>query len=776
MSILPKSGSEYGAQPLSRTIVRSLLGLFFLSGFAALLYQVVWQRMLVFYTGSDTVSISLIVTAFMSGLGLGYLVGGKLADRVSPARNLLYFVLAELGILLFALFSTTILYDWLYLNGPSPGESMLVLYMVVVSVLLVPTFLMGVSLPVLSRAFRREEMTGQARYISRLYFVNTLGAAIGALVTGVFLVRILGYEDSLWVGIIFNGLCVVGAMILMRYTSNVQDGSPTEEPRPQPLQMTRSLMVWSAQYALSGFAALSLELIWFRVLETLIKSVSLTFSILLAIYLGSMAIGTALGPRLMRRLDQAGRERLFLRAQALIYMYTGAAFLFFITVIGKWDALGFLWDYFGSYEPDFTVLIAVPTYVLIPLFLMAVPTFLMGLSFSVSQALIQDRWDEVGRKVGWLQFVNIVGSALGAWWVTWVGFNVLGTGLLVKVVSCLGLLYVLVLLLRKHSGWTGAVVSSLVILTVVVALPGNFQFWRTLNGIQEDDRFMYDENESGLSVIKRMDHGGATLGVVFANGLGQSSMPYHPGGIHTRLGALGVLLHPNPEKVAVIGLGSGATLHGMACRSETQDIVCFEIMSNQPKVLRQYAERHLDTAVLSTLNDPRLRMITHDGRYRLTTMPDTYDVIEADALRPNSAFSGNIYSEEYFQLLRSRLKPGGIAVSWCPTPRVLASFCQVFPYVAYAKGFVLMGSDTPIRPDWPTIRLRMQHPFTMEHFANAGIDINTLLLPMEEELVAVDPVELGHGETNTDLFPRDEFALPYDSALIRRKIRSALGR
>jgi len=489
-----------------------------------------------------------------------------------------------------------------------------------------------------------------------------------------------------------------------------------------------------------------------------------------------MAIGTAAGPRLMRRLDQAGRERLFLRAQALLYVYTGAAFLFFLAVIGKWDALGFLWDYFGSYEPDFTVLIAVPTYVLIPLFLMAVPTFLMGLSFSVSQSLIQDRWEEVGRKVGWLQFINIVGSALGAWWVTWVGFNVLGTGLLVKVISCLGLLYVLVLFLRKHSGWTGAVVSSLLILGVAVALPGNFQFWRTLNGVQEDVRFIYDENESGLSVIKRMEHRGTTVGVVFANGLGQSSMPYHRDAIHTRLGALGVLLHPNPKKVAVIGLGSAGTLHGMACRPETQDIVCFEIMSNQPKVLRQYAERHLDTAVLSTLNDPRLRLITHDGRYQLTTMPDKYDVIEADALRPNSAFSGNIYSKEYFQLLRSRLEPGGHAVSWSPTPRVLATFCQVFPHVAYAKGFVVIGSDTPIPLDWVAIRSRMEHPFTKEHFADAGIDINTLLMPMEEQLVAVDPLELGRGETNTDLFPRDEFALPYDRALIRKKIRSALGR
>ena len=756
---------------IPRSLRKTLLILFFLSGFAALLYQVVWQRMLIFYTGSDTVSISLIVTAFMSGLGLGYLVGGKLADAGTPARNLFHFVLAELGILLFALFSKYILYVLLSLSGPSADGKPFVLYSMVFAALLVPTFLMGVSLPLLSRAFHLHGEGEQAAYISKLYFVNTLGASLGALLTGVVLVRTVGYHQAIWVGVACNGICAAGALMLR---NKVRQPRSTTDPQPAervsaPMRFTLRLLAWSAQYALSGFAALSLELIWFRVLETLIKSVSLTFSILLAIYLGSMAVGTAIGERWAREKSSAQRERFFLRAQVALYAYVGLSFLLFIGAIFRVHSLDFLWTYFKSYDPDLSLRILLPTYLVIPLFLMFIPTFLMGLSFSVSQSLIQDKYEEVGRKVGLLQFVNILGSALGAWCVTWIGFNVFGTGILVKLVSGIALIYLVLLYVRKHQRIVGSAIAGILLLVLLIALPGNTAFWQLLNGIQEADRFLYDENESGLSIIKRYDRGEGMVGVVFANGLGQSIMPFHKDPIHTELGVLPVLLHPRPQDVAVIGLGSGGTLFGTAAREETTKLVCFEIMSNQADVLGTYARKVGDTAITGLLADARLHLILHDGRYQLTTMPDKYDVIEADALRPNSAFSGNIYSKEYFQLLRDRLKPGGIAVSWCPTPRVLTTMCQAFPYVAHAEGFMVIGSNDPIVIDWEAVQARASQPFTHAHFGRAGIDLDALVASYEGKFVVVNG-KGATGEINTDLFPRDEFTIPYTWAYIRKKL------
>lgn len=759
--VIFSNGNLIMSTSTSRQSVLVLL-LFFLSGFAALLYQVVWQRLLVFYTGSDTVSISLIVSAFMTGLGIGYLVGGWLADRSTRAGNLRYFVGAEAGIMVFALFSKMILYDFLYQSNVLFTDRPVVVYAVVFGIVLIPTFLMGLSLPVLSRAFRFNDMEQQARYISLLYFINTLGAALGALVTGFVLVRRLGFDNAIWVGAALNGVCALGALWLgMTMRAETRRLDETQKPGLiTSLTFTPALTTWSVQYALSGFAALSLELIWFRILETLIKSVSLTFAILLAIYLGSMAIGTAAGTWLVRRPGYQTanrRERAFLLAQTLLYGYTALSIGVFVNAIGHLAPLQFLWDYFTSGEPVLSPRFSVFTYGAVPLFLLFIPTFLMGFSFSISQSLIQDNYDDVGRKVGWLQFINIVGSALGAWAVTWIGFAYLGTALLLKCITALSLVYLGMLAIRKH--WTPVMASLMaaVLLAALLIIPNNARFWQRLNGLENPETFVFDENESSVSVIK-MDPG-LKSGVVFVNGLGQSGLPYRNDAVHTLLGALPVMLHPNPEYVAVIGLGSAGTVNGIAGRPETRRIDCFEIASNQADVLGGYAARAGDTAVRAVLNDPRLRLIFRDGRYAIRNGEPRYDIIEADALRPISAYSGNVYSKEYFELIRSRLRPGGLAVTWCPTARVLNTFRAVFPHVAYCNQLILMGSNEPIQLNWEAVKERATSAFSQRHYGRSGLDIWPLLEHYRPDVRLLPPATGTPGEINTDLFPKDEYSI-----------------
>ncbi|MGV3638037.1 MAG: fused MFS/spermidine synthase, partial [Flavobacteriales bacterium] len=703
------------------------------------------------------------------GLGIGYLFGGKLADRSAPERNLRYFVLAELGILLFALVSKVLLYDGLYAIVPATS-SPVVLYALLFVVLLVPTFLMGVSLPVLSKAFRFGAIADQARFIGHLYFVNTLGAAIGALVTGVFLVRILGYEHTILVGAVLNGCCAIGALLLGLRKAPTGETANAAASLPAPLVLSKRFMLWCGHYALSGFAALTMELIWFRVLGSLIKSIAITFSILLTIYLGCMAIGTYVGTRIAKRRASDAVERLFLQAQILLYIYTGLAFVVFVALLGRWAPLDLLWAYFRSYEPDLTPRILLSTHVLVPLVLMSPPTFLMGLSFSLSQALLQDKFEEVGRKVGWLHFINIVGSALGACWVTWFGFEVFGTAVLLKIVVALGLCYVFALYARRRATWLLSGFSAVALVAVVILLPGTGTFWLRLNGLDQADRFIIDENGSGLSIVKLMERDGEQVGVVFANGLGQSRMPYRTDPTHIDLGAIPVLLHPDPQAVAVIGMGSGGTLYGAAARPQTTALTCFEIMSNQPKVLQDYADRVKDVAVDRILDDPRLTTVVNDGRYELRVGNARYDIIEADALRPNSAFSGNIYSAEYFALVRDRLKSNGWVVSWCPTPRVLSTFCSVFPYVAYSDALLLIGSMEPIILDWERLDARLKDPFTRRHFELADVDIAAQIEPFKTSLQVIDPAAHVGSGVNTDLFPKDEFQLPYSDELIKRKL------
>src|SRR5438067_12334368 len=214
---------------------------FFVSGFAALLYQVIWQRLLVFFSGAAVYAVTLVVTTFMAALGLGNLVGGYVADRFSRRTNLVMFIAAEAAILIFGLLSKGFFYDFLYTRHPELGQSTWLLWIVLFCSLLWPTFFMGVSLPLLAKALTRD--VGEAApTIGRLYGINTLGAAVGALVTTWIFLSQLGLEQSLKVGAALNFGCA-GALGLLVISFRKQlDVSPVmaeldeQESNPSPPQ------------------------------------------------------------------------------------------------------------------------------------------------------------------------------------------------------------------------------------------------------------------------------------------------------------------------------------------------------------------------------------------------------------------------------------------------------------------------------------------------------------------------------------------------------------
>src|SRR6202011_6116439 len=205
---------------------------FFVSGFAALLYQVIWQRLLVFFSGADVYSVTLIVTTFMAGLGLGNLVGGYVADLLSRRTNLVMFIAAEAAIMIFGLLSKGFFYDFLYTRHPELGQSSWLLWIVLFCSLLWPTFFMGVSLPLLAKALTRD--VGEAApTIGRLYGINTLGAAIGALVTTWFLFPNLGLEQTLKVGAALNFGCACVLVLFVISIRKQPETSPVIENPPQ---------------------------------------------------------------------------------------------------------------------------------------------------------------------------------------------------------------------------------------------------------------------------------------------------------------------------------------------------------------------------------------------------------------------------------------------------------------------------------------------------------------------------------------------------------------
>jgi spermidine synthase len=732
--------------------------LFFLSGAAALVYQVAWQRLLALHSGVGLYSVAMIVAAFMAGLGIGSHLGGRLSTRLGGGRALAAFAALELGISAFGAASTWIYYDWLYpwaVHLPSPSWRAGLLHL---AALLPPTTLMGMSLPFLVRAVVTD-VEAAGRRIGWLYGINTLGAAAGAFATPWVLLPALGLRGAVLAAASANLAVGLGALGL--FTLRDRAGTPAAAAAEPAAVVpgveapgSRPLSLWLSLYALSGFLALSLEIVWFRVLDVAVKSTAFTFGTVLAVYLLGSALGALLAAPRVGRLRRPLRA--FLLAQCTLLAL--AALPLVVAVALPPDTRGFSWfvDYWAAY--DFFPLghaadraTVLRLYVCLPLLLFFLPTVLMGVSFPVLQRAVHDDPATSGRKVGMLQAANIAGCVAGSLLVGLVSLQYLGTPGTLRLLLVLGIVFALVGLRAYGRAF---VAPALVLAVLAAVLPGPDRLWRRLHGVAASVPLAFFE-EDATSVVALTPDGDSWR--VSVNGKGNSWLPYgrgrRYGGGHTLLGAMPATVHPAPVDVAVVGLGSGDTAWAAAWRAETRSLTVFEISAPQPRILWRLVglvdvpdTRHL-------LEDPRLRVRIEDGRKALEAGEATYDLIEADATWPETSGSGNLYSVEFFAAASRRLKPGGVMCTWAPTPRVAASFQAVFPHVLEAgEEEILIGSLSPIPFEPPAWEARAA---TAEAYLGPR-RTKTVVAALRRLRPAGSPPATA---LNRDLFPRDEYAV-----------------
>jgi spermidine synthase len=291
--------------------------LFFISGLSALIYQTAWQRTLGLFSGSDAVAASLVVGAFLFGLGLGSVGAASFADRLSHRGAIRAFAACELGIAAFALASRFLFYDLVFGRCIALSRSPALILVVVFLALLPPTALMGMSLPLLARAIvARMEMAPSS--IGWLYGVNTLGAAVGTLLGGFYVIGTFGYEVAVYLGAILN--LSIGASALVA-ASSFSDAIPEgrDVGGHQPQGMTSRVWLWSLLVFGSGFLIVSLEIVWLRVLGLLMQSDAYAFSVVLFVFLAGDALGIVYGALTIGRV--ADPKRFFLLAQGALATY-----------------------------------------------------------------------------------------------------------------------------------------------------------------------------------------------------------------------------------------------------------------------------------------------------------------------------------------------------------------------------------------------------------------------------------------------------------------------
>lgn len=740
---------------------------FGLSGVPALVDQVCWQRILALHSGVGAVSVTLIVAAFMVGLGLGGQVGGRLSRRIGPRAALWTFAAVEVGIGAFAWFSGPFYHK---LPGLDPSWFVGTNWRVGVGhllLLLPPTLLMGMTLPLLVRALVHDAPEA-ARLVGMLYGLNLLGAAVGALAAPWALVPYLGIVGALRFGAVCNflgaaGVLAVGSIAVAPDAEEVDtdDGRMADGPAASgPVRPGFGL--WTALYFVTGFLAIALEVVWFRMIDVGVKSTAFTFGTVLAVYLGGQAVGSLLGAR------YAGRFRdplaVFLGCQCAVLLYAGLSTVV-LTVLPPWTVgLGWYFDYWAAYEPIEpgmrTIAATLALYGLFPALLFGVPTVLMGLAFTVLQTGVQDEARTSGFKVGVLQSANIAGCVAGAllvglWWMADPG-----TATTLRVMVGSGVVFAGWLAAevrrrepeRRGAGWPVALALGLALLAATALMPGPYAFWARFHGLR-DGTALISEGVAGVSAL--VPEGGRWR--MSVNGKGQSHVPF--GNIHSRLGALPATMHARPERVAIIGLGSGDTAWAAGCRLETRALTVFEVSGRELPLLRRLSERerlpHLD----SFLDDPRYSVVVADGRKALESSSQRYDFIEADAIRPNGSYSGNLYSVEFFRLCARKLRPGGLMCSWSPTPRTRASFLRGFPHVVeFDNGVVLIGSNEPIALDVDAWRRRLESQEVTGYLGPDVVAQCVAALPSARVVPASD--RGGSDQVNTDLFPLDEYQGP----------------
>jgi predicted membrane-bound spermidine synthase len=736
---------------------RRALAIFFASGFAALVYQIVWQRVLTLFVGAEARSVALVVSAFMAGLGLGSLAGGHWADRWGARRCVLAFSLSQAAIALFAFGSIPLYYDLLYARiGPrdvSPALSAALLF----ATLLWPTFWMGAGLPLLARALLAD--TGQAAArIGALYGVNSLGGAVGCLATAWLLAPRLGFRATVAVAGLVSLACAGASLFgLPRGAAEPARALRPETPAgegPENGPRLLSLRAWLLVYVLSGFMGLSLEIVWFRLLHVMLRGDASTFAMLLAVYLGGLGLGALACAAWVRGSRHPGP--LFLAGYGAVAVFAGssAALLAEAARRRTQAALALMAAGPGT-EGVGAGPASSPIQVALPLLLMLPPTLLMGASLPLLQKAVQTDLARVGRRLGALLAANILGSLGGVALTGLVALPILGTSTTLRILTGLGAVFLL-LWARAEARGPLPYLATLAAIVAAALVPSGSRLWASLHRAAPAD-VHYAEDGSGVCLIKEARSAPTFL---YMDGRQHSGLPY--GGANTVMGALPSLIHPAPETIASIGLAAGDSLFSSGGRAETRRIECIEIFRPQLELLRGLAGRRPDYAGLGQLlADPRVRYRWADGRAFLEREPLRYDIIQAYAQLPDEAHAGNLYSYEYFRLVGRRLRPGGYAVSWDSTPRMRDTFVKAFPH-ALALGPLLIGSAEPIPFDPQRVRARLQEPFTKSYFERADVDIEGLL----ERALEADPVDYGPGQdrsrlldVNTDLHPKDELRL-----------------
>ena len=719
---------------------RLLVPLFFVSGATALVYQTLWARELHHVFGTSTFAIATVLSAFMAGLAIGGFWMGKHADRI--ARPLRAYGLIEAGIGVYALIFPYLvaMVTPLYLSAwrvlePSPVVFGLIQFVLVGVTLLIPTALMGATLPLLAR-FATQRLGAAGDRVGTLYGVNTAGAVFGTALAGFVLLPSLGLWLTTVLAAAANLILAAGALQLSKYSGGGGQVLVVENDLDQQ-PFSPALLTVTVAIGLAGFASLAYEVAWFRVLGLMLGASTYAFTVMLLAFLSGIAIGGRVGGPMADRVLQNRGPGGVLRALGLIEIgvaLTSYLSMYLYPELPYWYVWMFEW--LGAEtrpEQMWVVSLALSGLIMTP------AAVLMGAAFPFAVRAVVGNSEELGRSVGMVYGANTLGGVAGAALAGFVllpGLHVQGTVFLAAIVNLAAAVVIMVgggfkdLPLSTSLRYAGLVAAFVLVVVGIGQRPpwnpllmtaGMYKYVSSVEDKSREGIYSYSVGqydllyyEEGLSSVVTVARNTESENIWLANNGKVDASTSIDMPTQVLVSLLPMQFVDDPKHVVVIGLASGITAGAVTL---IDDVETLEVVELEPAIIR--ATEFFEPYNHFLLADARTKIILNDGRnHILLAQPGTYDVIVSEPSNPWLTGVSNLFTHEFLAMGKTRLKPDGVWAQWVQTygmdtgdlRSLMGTFAAVYDYVlmyATAEGadLILIGADKPLEPSLDRARI-----------------------------------------------------------------------
>ncbi len=744
--------------------------LFFGSGCAALIYEVIWLQMLQLVIGLTSLSLGILLGTFMGGMCLGSLLLPRLISvKHHPLRiyAFLEFCIGLSGLIL--LFGMPLIGNiYTGIAGYGMFRSVLLRSLIAAVCILPPTILMGATLPAISRWV--ETTPKGVSWMGFFYGGNIFGAVAGCLLSGFYLLRVFDVAVATYVAFFINLFIAIGAMFVSRITAYNYDQPVSISNKPVSFKLT----VVYVTIALSGMAALGSEVIWTRLLSIIMGSTVYTFSIILAAFLTGLGIGSGSGAYLSRIIKRPG-VALGMCQFLLIIAIAWTSYQITQKLPYRSLDLTKMTDAWYLFRSDLiNCLLAV-----IP------PAIFWGASFPLALATVAAPGQDPGRMVGGVYASNTVGAIIGSLAFSMIGIPSLGSTVSQKLLVIIsGVAAFLMLshdLSTRKSGtssikklistinirFAGGLAVILIVVALVIAnintLPwGAVAYGRYMSSYNNLEGINKTLPEPPDETIKPVYIGEGLNGTVAVTETSTGIMQFHSIGkvqastepldmrLQRMLGHVTGLLTENPESILVIGCGAGITAGTFVTYPEVKKIVICDIESLIPKLIApMFSEVNYGIADSIEKGNPHMvngkevNFEYDDGRHYIRTTDEKFDIISSDPIDPWGKGAGALYTFEYFTLCKAHLKPGGAMSLWIPlyqgstesVKSMVSTFFKVFPNgIIWSNDnngtgydLVLFGQDKPTHIDIEKLKARLNRAdYAMVRQSLADVEIHSL--------------------------------------------------